>query len=54
MYVMSADGSSRTRLTDTPEGNSFHPPCDRQTYNSVKVRFTASLGEEPDIDVELA
>jgi len=29
-------------------------PCNRQTYNSLKVRFTATLGEEPDIDVELA
>jgi hypothetical protein len=30
------------------------PACNRQTYNSFKMRFTATLGEEPDIGVELA
>jgi hypothetical protein len=29
-------------------------PCTIRTYKGLKMRFTASLGEEPDIDVELA
>ena len=29
-------------------------PCTVRTDNTLKVRFTATLGEEPDINVELA
>jgi hypothetical protein len=30
------------------------PVCTRQTYNGLKMRFSVTLGEEPDMDVELA
>jgi len=28
--------------------------CAKQTYYSLKMRFSVTLGEEPDMDVELA
>ena len=30
------------------------PVCTRQTYYGLKMRFSVMLGEEPDMDVELA
>jgi hypothetical protein len=32
----------------------FATPCTLRTDNNLKIRFSATLGEEPDIDVELA
>jgi hypothetical protein len=29
-------------------------PCTVRTDNALKVSFSATLGEEPDVDVELA
>jgi hypothetical protein len=28
-------------------------PCDSQSYDALRVRFTATLGEEPVVDVVL-
>jgi hypothetical protein len=30
-----------------------HFPCDRRSYNTPKVRFSATLGEEPEVEVAL-
>ncbi len=32
---------------------SCHPPCGRQSDNALKVRFSATLGEEPKIELGL-
>jgi hypothetical protein len=28
-------------------------PCDSQTYNGLMIRFSATVGEEPEIEVAL-
>ena len=28
-------------------------PCDSQSYDTLPVRFSATLGEEPEVEVEL-
>jgi hypothetical protein len=30
-----------------------HFPCDSQSYDALKVRFSATLGEEPQVEVGL-
>ncbi len=32
---------------------SRHLPCTVRTYNAPKLRFTATVGEEPEVEVEL-
>jgi hypothetical protein len=29
------------------------PPSDERSYNAPKVRFSATLGQEPEVEVEL-
>jgi hypothetical protein len=28
-------------------------PCDSQSYNALKIRFSAVVGEEPEVEVAL-
>jgi hypothetical protein len=43
----------RRSFSETQTVGSVHPPCDNQSYNGLKVRFSATLGEEPEIEVGL-
>jgi hypothetical protein len=34
-------------------GSTHLPPCDSHTYDALKIRFSATGGEEPEVEVRL-
>ena len=38
---------------ELPHQRSTHLPCDSRSYDGLKVRFSATVGEEPEVEVTL-
>ena len=42
------------RVGNSPgKGDPAFPPCSKRTDNATKVRYSATLGQEPEIELEL-
>jgi hypothetical protein len=47
------DGWSPPSSSPPASSDARSLPCDSQTYNLLKVRISATMGEEPEVEVEL-
>ena len=49
----SGQGSSLRSCSPRGSSDARSRPCDSQSYNGPKVRFSATVGEEPKVEVAL-